>query len=277
MSNLKLAKRFAVAAAGAVMLLSSSLPAFARESPSKASTGQTSIRQGGAACERLSKLSDMLQGRLDAGREKLMGRRDDSAAKLAERRAAEQAKIAARRADWEKHWNDLIGRLETNGATNTAAIAAFKSSMEAAWKARNAAIDAADKAFRDGLDKLIADKKTSVENASLAYKTAAAAALAKAKSDCAAGVAPETVLSTLRASLKAAQDKFKSDREAIDKLGQKVKALVMARQDAIQKANADFKAAAEKAREVRKAELRAVRGANATGTKETEDGHGDRD
>jgi hypothetical protein len=253
MSTLKPGKRFAIAAAGAVMLLSSSLPAFARESPTKEPIGRPAVRQDATACARITKLAETIQGRLDTGRQKLMERRDDRAAKLAARRADEQAKVAERRAAWEGHWNDLIGRLEKDGATNTAAIAAFKTSMEAAWKTRDAAIAAADKTFRDGLDALVAAKKTAVESAAQAYKSAASAAFTKAQADCAAGVAPATVLTTLRASLKTAQDTFKSDRQAIDKIGEKVKALVTARQAAIQKANADFKAAADAARTAVKA------------------------
>jgi len=270
MSTRTTGKRIAVAAAGAVMLLTTSLPAFA----ARPTGSGTSTNQGSNACERISKLAVMMQSRLDDERGKLLARRDERTSKLADRRAGEQARLADRRDKWESHWEDLIGRLEANGATNTAAIAAFKTAMEAAWKARNAAIDAADKAFRDGLDKLIADKKTAVENASLAFKTAASAAFSKAKADCASGVSATTVMANLRSALKAAQDKFKSDRQSIDKIGDKVKALVTARQAAVEKAKADFKAAAEKARADLKAALGSTK--SATGTKESED-HGDED
>jgi len=252
------------------MLLTTALPAFA----ARPTGSGTSTAPGGNACERITRLADMMQSRLDDGRGKLLARRDERASKLADRRAEEQARLADRREKWESHWEDLIGRLEANGATNTAAVAAFKTAMEAAWKTRDAAIDAADKAFRDGLDKLIADKKAAVENATLAFKTSAAAAFSKAKTDCASGVSATTVMANLRSSLKAAQDKFKSDRQSIDKIGDKVKALVATRQAAIEKAKADFKAAAEKARADLKAALGSTK--SATGTKESED-HGDED
>lgn len=255
------------------MLLTSSLPAFAR-GPSVAPAGLAADRQE-TSCARITKLADLVQGRLDSGRQKLTDRRDDRTAKLAERRASEDTKRADRRAAWENRWKDLIGRLETDGATDTSAVAAFKASMEAAWVARDAAIDAADKVFRDGLDALLVSRQASVENATLAYKTAAAAAFAKAESDCASGVPIGTVLSGLRASLKAAQDKFRADRQSIDKIGEKVKALVTARQAAVEKAKADFKAAAEKAREAFKAALGATM--SATGTKEAEGGQPSKD
>src|SRR5262245_61099481 len=139
MSTLKYGKRIAISAVGAAMLLTGVLPALAERPTTRSAT--STRPDGGAACAHIGELAAKLEDRLDAGRQKLLDRRDDRAAKLAERRADELAKLADRRQEWENHWNDLISRLEANGATNTAAIAAFKTSMEAAWKARNAAID----------------------------------------------------------------------------------------------------------------------------------------
>jgi hypothetical protein len=264
MSNPKHARRIAAAAAGAVFLLTTALPAFAQSA--------TNTRKDGNACERFTRLASTLETRVSEGRAKLLARRDERKGKLEDRREDREKRLADRREKWEDAWQEKIERLEDKAATNTAAIAAFKTAMAAAWKTRNAAIDAANKAFRTGLEKLIAEKKTAVENASLALKTSISAAFAKAKADCASGVAPETVMTNLRASLKAAQDKFKTDRQAIDGIGAKVKDLVKVRQAAVEKAKADFKTAAEKARADLKAALKASKpNDSATGTKEHDD------
>ena len=264
MSNPKYAKRVAAAAA-AVMLLTSALPALAADSA-------TGTRRDGNACERFTKLAATLEARVNEGRSKLLARRDERKTKLEDRREAREGRREDRRDKWEDGWEKRIERLEELSASNTAAVAAFKTAMAAAWKTRNAAIDAADKAFRAGLEKLVSDKKTATENASLAFKTAVSAAFTKAKTDCASGVSAETVMTNLRAALKAAQDKFKADRQAIDAIGAKVKDLVKTRQAAIEKAKADFKVAAEKARADLKAALRASKpSGSATGTDETED------
>ena len=265
MSNLKPGKRAAAAAAGVVMLLTSALPAFAQ-------TSGTGTRPNGNACERFTKLATSMEARVNEGRMKLFARRDERKEKLDDRREARDERRDDRREQWEAAWEKRIDRLEELAASNTAAVAAFKTAMAAAWKTRNAAIDAADKAYRAGLEKLIADKKTAVENASLAFKTAVSAAFTKAKADCASGVSADTVMTNLRASLKAAQDKFQADRKAVDAIGGKVKALVTTRQAAIEKAKSDFKAAAEKAR----ADLKAALGTSkptgsATDTDENED------
>ena len=265
MSNLKPGKRAAAAAAGVVMLLTSALPAFAQ-------TSGTGTRPNGNACERFTRLATSMEARVNEGRMKLFARRDERKEKLEDRRDERENRRDDRREKWETAWDKRIDRLEDLAASNTAAVAAFKTAMEAAWKARDAAIAAADKAFRTGLEKLIADKKTAVENASLAFKTAVSASFTKAKADCAAGVSAETVMTNLRASLKAAQDKFQADRKVVDGIGAKVKDLVKTRQTAVEKAKADFKAAAEKAR----ADLKAALGSSkptesATDTDEDED------
>lgn len=278
MSTLISARRIAIAAAGAAMLLTNAFPAFAEKTESGTSTGRdesahqdNSAHQDESSCERIADLATKMQGRLDDGRSKLQARRDDRDAKLTANRADWEAKLAARREKWESDFHDLIVRLEGDAATGTPAIAAYQAAMGAAWKARNASIDAANKAFRDGLDKLVTDKKTAVLNASLAFKASVSVAFAKAESDCASGAKPAKLLTDLRPALKAAQDKFLNDRKTIDKLGTKVGDLAKARQGQIEKAIADFKAAAEKARAAFKATHSPT--ASATGTSET---HGDK-
>jgi hypothetical protein len=261
------AKHIAIAAAGAAMLLTNAFPVFAKPNDSG-----TSTNQDGSGCGRIAGLADKLEGRLDDGRAKLLARSDDRDATLAAHRADWDAQLAARRQKWESDFADLIGRLGADGASNTSAIAAYKTAIEGAWTARNSAIDAADQSFRDGLDKLVADKKTTVENGSLAFKTAASAAFAKAESDCTTGAKLSQIMSVLRAALKGARDKFMRDRQSIDKIGSRVGDLVNVRQAVIEKAKMDFKSAAEKARAAFKASYRPTM--SATSTKETGDGNG---
>lgn len=239
-----LVKRIAAAAVGTALLLTVAAPAFAEMPASATGSRQKAVMM----CERISRLSDDIQARLEDGRTKLLARRDERTERLTQHRADLDSRLVDRREKWEGHWDDLIGRLEASSATNTAAIAAFKTAMEAAWKTRNVSVDAARKAFRDGLDKLLADKKAAVENASLAFRASAAAAFAKAKTDCDSGVSPEMVMTNLRTALKTAQEKFNADRKSIDKIGEKVKALVQVRQAAVAKAVDDFRAAVEKAK-----------------------------
>jgi hypothetical protein len=182
-------KRLAAFAAGAALLLTNSLPAFAETTGSG-----TSTRQEESACERVANLSTKVQGRLDEGRQNLQARRDERDRKLAEHRTEQDSKFAARREKWEHDWNDLLGRLSANGRIDPVVIAAYKGEMEAAWQARNAAIDAAEKSFNEGVSLSATDKKTAVLNASLAFKASVTSAFAKAESECVAGGKPVKIM-----------------------------------------------------------------------------------
>lgn len=267
-------KRAASAFVGALMLASSVLPAFAREMPATG-TEQT----GAGACTRYVQVVTNLKSRLDEQAGKLTERRDERQSKLKELRADHESKVQDRRTKWAENWDRLVAKLQSQAQNDPqkAAIAAFKAAMEAAFKTRQAAVDAANQAFRAGLDASVTAKKTAVAAAVAAYKSSVLAALNKAKSDCAAGVPSATVRANLRTALDAAHVKLQADIKAIHLIDGKAADLAKTRQAAIEKANADFKAAAEKARADLKAALKAAAPASATGTKETEDKHGDED
>ena len=107
--------------------------------------------------------------------------------------------------------------------------------------------------FRDALDQAIANRKTAVETAKNNYLAAYQAAIDKAKADCAAGIDPAKVRDTLQVALKAAREKFNSDKQAIEKLN--LKPLVEARQQAFKEALDYFKKAMQEARDKLKAAL----------------------
>lgn len=181
---------------------------------------------------------------------KLDERRLERDARLASRETERQQKVTDLRAKADSRRAELLAKLEDKATTDAQrqALSAFQSAVNAAVTARRAAIDAANEAFRTGLHAAIADRKAKADAAVKAFKTAITAALNKAKADCAAGVDAATVRANLRTATQAALEKLKSDRQAIDKLGDTVKGLVDARRAAHDKAMADFKAAMEKAR-----------------------------
>lgn len=253
-----------------MMLASSVLPVFAE-------TAAPTSQPAANACARYTMFATDLRARLDAAGAKLDARRDERLTKLKELRADRQSEFLERRANWSAAWDRLIAKLQQQAKNDAqkAAIAAFKTSMEAAFKTRQAAIDAADLAFRTALDKDVTDKKTAVAAAVTAFKTSVQVALDKAKTDCAAGKDAATVRTNLKAALEAARAKLQADIKAIHLIDGKAADLAKTRQAAIEKANADFKIAAEKARADLKAALKAAAPSDATGTKETEDGQGD--
>jgi hypothetical protein len=144
-----------------------------------------------------------------------------------------------------------FGRLEKI-ATSTdkrVAVDKFQGAINTAVDVRKAAFDAALSAYRKGMDDAQAKRQAAIEKLITDQKARIEAAVSKAKADCAAGIDPQTVRSTFEASLKAAKEAFMTERMKIEKLPMDLKPLIDTRKAAIDKAQADFKAALLKAKE----------------------------
>jgi hypothetical protein len=263
-------KRLAAgAAAGAVLLLTSVLPAFALE-PRADGTVNLGVRADSSlnACGRIALASEKLLARLDERRAELNKRRDERKELVADRRAEHREDATERRENWSTRWDALVLEMQAKAATDAqkAAITQFKLDMQAAFNARQAALDAANTVFRTGLDKAVTDRKAMVQSAADTLKNSVKTALAKANADCEADVDSATVRATLKASLDAAHAKFRTDVQAADKIGADARALAETRRVAVEKAKEEFKAAALKARDALKAKLKANATTSATAT-----------
>lgn len=208
-----------------------------------------------SACVKFNNLSDAIGGRMINSEAKLERIRASSSLNLAERQGRWDKYLAAGRANWSAKGDKQFSKLERRASTTAEkeAVAVFKTTMTAAVAARQAAVDKAIANYRLGLKDKMSARQTALNTAITAYKTAADAAFAKAKLDCASSTDYKIINNALKVSLKAAQDKFKADRQAIEKLGPDVKALNAAKKAAIDKAVSDFKAIAEKAGKALKA------------------------
>jgi len=201
-------------------------------------------------CANINNLADKIGQRLVDSGEKIEKKKAERDSALAERHGNWDKKLADLRANWSEKHDKQLSKLEKRATTTTEkeAINTFKTTMTAALAARKAAIDKAISDFRAGLKEKLSARQNALDAAITAYKSAKEAAFAKAKADCSANIDSKVVLSTLKGSLKAAQDKFKADRQAIEKLGPDVKQLTAAKKEAIAKAVSDFKVIAEQAR-----------------------------
>lgn len=121
-----------------------------------------------------------------------------------------------------------------------AAVTAFETAVNAAVAKRIAAVDAAVQAHRDGVDNLVKTKFTSLDSGAATLKSTIDAAIAKAKTDCANNVAPQTVRANLIAAAKAAQTIFKQNRSDAE-IKTQLQALNATRKSAVDAAMAQFK------------------------------------
>jgi hypothetical protein len=205
-------------------------------------------------CIRLKQDHTQVSNRLATGEKQLREKKTEVQGKLKERRTERQAKIQEKRSITLGKAEESLKKLETNATPEQkAAIAEFRASHKEAQEIRKMAVDNAMLAYKTALDKLFAERHTAAQTVTIAFKNSMNQALQKAKADCATGVEQSTIKATLNASVKAAQEKFKLDRKSIEKPGQDVELLVKTRNEAVRKANEDFKATMKTAHEKLKA------------------------
>jgi hypothetical protein len=169
-------------------------------------------------------------------------------------------KITDNRGDWDKKRADNFAKLEAKATTTEqkAAVTTFEAAIKDAVTKRRAAVDAADTTFHNGLLSAVTARQAQLKSAAATYQAAVAAALAAAKASCAAGTSPDTVRKNLQTALQAAHAKLETARASADKVGPNLDTLKAARKAAVEKANADYKAAIQSALATFKAALKAA-------------------
>lgn len=175
--------------------------------------------------------------------EKKTENRMDKSGKLVERRGTKDGKLDDKRSEHDANRSAAYAKMYEKATTTAqkAAVDAFKTTIEASVTKRKAAVDTAIATFRTSADKLITDRTAAVDAAAATHKAAVDAAIAKAKADCAAGTDAATVRSTLQASLKAANEAFRTAAKRPEDLDDQVKALRETRDAAIKSAMTTFK------------------------------------
>ena len=208
-------------------------------------------------CEKLASQAVGIDQIISDREVKIQEKQTEITDKLAQKRETRDIKLEQHRNEWEEQWGERFTQLEEKASTSEEkqALVEFKSTVQEAIASRQAAVDKAISDFRVALDKIIADRKTATDTAKTNYVNAYDAAIQKAQDDCTNGVDANTIRATLKADLKAAKDKFNSDRKVIDKMD--LKPLVDVRQQAFKEALDYFK----KVMEAERTKLKAVFGA----------------
>ncbi|OHA46569.1 MAG: hypothetical protein A3A80_01735 [Candidatus Terrybacteria bacterium RIFCSPLOWO2_01_FULL_44_24] len=208
-------------------------------------------------CARISALDDTVATRTSDRSDVLSAKTSEREDTLQTKREERDAKLAAHRDTQDAHLDEVFAKIEAKAQNESQqeAVNAFKIILLEAIDTRRAAVDQAIETFRSGVDDAVEARKTARDAAVDAYKIAISDAFNKAEADCVAGVNAATVRTTLRSSLEAARAKFKSDRQAIDKISDTIKPLVETKQAAFKKAHDDFKASLEAAKATLKTAL----------------------
>lgn len=210
-------------------------------------------------CLQIGNLSSKIDQRLAERETGIQEKRTERTQNFEAKRESRDKELEQLRERWNENREQFYAKLTEKADTDAKkqALVKFKAAVEAAVKARRAAIDQANSVYRAAIDKLVASRKTAIDAAKSTYRVAVQAAFKKATDACAKSDADfAKIREQLKAELKAAQDKYQTDVQAAEKVGKSVQDLITARRESVSKALADFKTALEKA----KTDLKAVWG-----------------
>lgn len=211
-----------------------------------------------------AKFCDRLDTRL-SNLEKMVSERET---KFESRMSEREGHLQKGRSERDKNIQDMRARSLANREERFAkmsgkslteeqkkALLEFQETVKKLVADRQKAMDAGRDAFRTGVDKLISERKTKLEALLAQMKSSVEEAVAKAKKDCASGVDPETVAKNMKDSVAKARQTFKDEVAKLPKVSDSMKTLVEAREKVFEKANSDFQAGLEKAKEVLKSKI----------------------
>ena len=216
-----------------------------------------SVKAEAAFCSRFLETTGKIDQKVKERESKLETKRTERLNVLTIRKNERDVKLDESRVKRDANFSEHFAKLETRAQNDAQkqAVATFKAAMENALNVRRTAVDAAIKTFRDGVQGAVDSRKAAVDAAIVSFKAAEQAAIEKAKADCAAGVAPKDIKQTLQSSLKTTRENLVKARQEIDKKQDVMKPLIEAKKQAMEKAQADFKAVVEKAKNDLKAAL----------------------
>lgn len=209
--------------------------------------------------------------------EKTLSYIDTKAVKIDDKKQAVQGKVdtnrAENRADVDKTRTENRAKRENQFAelrkraitdAQKQAVEAFIKSMEQALTVKNTAMDAILAKHRATVDKVTTSRRADTEKAIATLKSSVEAAKAKAKADCAAGTSGEVARTSLKASMDAAMQTFRTTVSSIEKVKDVTQADKDARKAEIDAIEATFKKSVDQARMDLKNALRPIAASSTT-------------
>ncbi len=201
-------------------------------------------------CENFTTHLEEMQSRLTEKKKIVMDNEDNRAERLDGSRDTRDTNVIDTRQKQDEQRNAWYSKLEAAADTDAkqAALASFRTTVEASVEARRLAVDNAIETFRVAVDGAVSAKGTARAETATAFTTAVTAALDQAKADCAAGKDAKTVRSSFQAALKEAREVIQSDRNEVQKLGDQIRGFADTKRVAIQTATDTFHKTLDKAR-----------------------------
>jgi len=206
-------------------------------------------KSGANFCTRISFIEEKLADQVTRAETKQSKYQMDRLSKMEKKESDIDGKRALGRGDADskrvKNWDKMIRKAKTDA--EIAAVSAYKTAISTAVTTRRTAVDTAVKAYRDGLSTILGTNNTALDQAVATFKASINSALAKAKTDCTAGVDSKTVKDTYNKSMSDAKKALETARKNA-MTNEAITALKKTRNDAINLAATNFKTATDKAR-----------------------------
>ena len=201
-------------------------------------------------CEKIAQFSDNLNQKSAEEENSVKTRQEERLTNWGNKTSEADYKLESLRNNWDNNRDEQFKKLEEKADTTDQkkAVSAFEAATKSAIATRRAAVDAAIATFRTGVENSIKTRQGQVDGIISASMTSRADALAKAKTDCAAGKDAAAVRADFQNGLKGARTKMQNDRQDVTKVGATVQTLAQIRRTTVEKAMSDFKATMEKAR-----------------------------
>lgn len=201
-------------------------------------------------CERISNFAENLNSKASEAEDKVNSNQQNRLKNWTEKTKQADANLERLRTNWSKNRDEQFSKLEEAAKTDEQkkAVSDFETTTKKAITTRQAAVDAANKAFRDGVQELIMNRQDKIDSLVSGFVSARKEALDKVQADCSASKDAKTIRADFQAALKTVRTQFQSDRQDVAKVGNQIQALIQVRRTAVEKAMGDFKNVMEQAR-----------------------------
>ncbi len=229
-------------------------------SSSRGSSNKQSSETGNQAnnCQRFENGLSKIEQKMNELGSQVRTRQEEKSQNRLQKTEEIQANLAQKReridANFSAHIEKMLEVAKTS--EEKTAIAEFQETIKLAMKNRREAIDAARLTLRSQMENQITERKKNADSLVSRYRNSVKTAFGKAVSDCASGEDVSAIKSALQGNLQQAKKILQEENQ--ERVRSSFEAQTKIRNEAIEKANQEFKATLQSAKEELKKVFSAV-------------------
>lgn len=221
----------------------------AKNRPSKEEVAEKKTEK---VCDRITSGYSKLEQKMVESENRIRTREEERKSEFDEKEEALRTRLTERRSEIDANFAAHIEKMiqaAGDDAVKKTAVAAFQLAVRNAMETRRTAVDAARETYRNQVETAVRERKTALDSPLAVFRSETKAAYEKAAASCEAGEEIASVRTTLQTNLKNAREKFQAQNQNRERVRTNLESEISVRNQAIQKANDDLKAALTKAKE----------------------------